>query len=73
MLIQITSFENIFLILCYNISFVAQIIERHREKLNKKNNEISNLNHKVDSFKKELEYSKINLNEYKAYLLLNSL
>lgn len=47
---------------------LAQVIERHREKLNKKNAEITNLNRKAENLKKELDYSKINMNEYKVNL-----
>lgn len=68
MLIQITSIYNKKAI---SLNLKGQIIERHREKLNKKNNEISNLNLKSENFKKELEYSKINLNEYKAINWIN--
>ena len=46
---------------------LAQVIERHREKLNKKNAEITNLSRKAENLKKELDYSKINMNEYKVY------
>ena len=50
----------------YFIFTLAQVIERHREKLNKKNTEIGSLNRNVENIKRELDYSKINLNEYKA-------
>ena len=50
---------------------LAQVIERHREKLNKKNAEITNLNRKTENLKKELDYSKINMNEYKVFLVIS--